>query len=339
MTDEATPTQAAPEASPASAPVVEATPSSQPTPSETASSDGQPKGEATSDPNAQPSSEPGSSESDELDPETLDSIASLYKDNLLERDAFKQEVERRVRETADQRVREQTRIQQAGNEVNAIITRGQQAANWMAGRVNAATDALSKAQAGEEFDPNALNPAQFAGGLRDFGESLVAATERSIDTALETAVDQIFGPVLPPLSEQGANDLATLANTAERMRNDPAQGPDRARSYFITGLMRMVVQQSYQHGRLEERQLVEGKRTLSDKIASSNAIKAARAKLEAERNPPPSPSNQPGESTAGGGNTMAEYRAAKLRGDKAEADRIARDMSATRYRNVPFVRS
>lgn len=330
-TPEASGTPAAP--APVDSPQAEEVPSP-----DTAAPEETPKAEVPGEPEAAPEAEPEAEPEEEeaapeeepaevpedttLDDETISALSDAYGDKLLQTKSIKDAVAAQVKQEVRRQVEDATRGADAQNEVTALIERAKQAVVGIAQAVGSAKTELEKAQRGEEFSTSTLEPEKLEAHLRDYGSAIVADAARTYDTAIERGFDEVFSEVLPQLTDEQAEELAGIAMTYERMKGDPRQSP-KATDYFVNNLFRFVASRATEHGTQAERDRLAKSRTVREKIASKNAVTAAKADLAKEKVPPQAPASAPRE----GGYTQEDYDKAKDAGDYDRAQDIADAMS------------
>lgn len=278
----------------------------------------------------------------ELDDDTVQILGKAYKEKLLEVPEIKEEIERIAQENVNQRLREQARLDEVKSDVDKTIERGKIAIQAVNGSLNNAREAIKAAI--ENNEPlsekalEALNPELIAAGLRDYGQSIIAATELALDSSIEDSFDRVFSTTLPEMTEDQARQLATIVHTAERMKGDPRQA-NMARPFFFAGLLHFVATCGIQTGMAKAQQAAGEKSKAAERIAKSNAVKAAKAGLERNKLPPKTPASVPDTNRGSSATTMegllAEYDAAKRDKNYPAMDDIMGRMSKLRQ-GQPF---
>lgn len=237
---------------------------------------------------------------EELPDDVIEELGQAYKDKLLSSQAFKDEVAKRVKQQVDQQVTEAVRGREQDAEVEALIEQGKQAVNGITSLAEAAKRELEKAKRGEEeFSTEVLDPAALAAHLRNYGSAIVADVARTYDKAIEEGFLGILQEKLPPLTPEQAGDLEQIVTTARRMEGDPRQSK-QAKAYFQRELLGFVFQRAHDAGRVFERDQSGKKSSLAKRITDGNAVKAAQAKLAAQRGDPPpkAPAGKPANDAA-----------------------------------------
>ena len=268
--------------------------------------------------------EPASDEDNlaDLDDETLEALAEVYGDKFLGSKPLQERINKAIQQQVAKQTAERQRTYESQDEVGRIIDRGKQAVDGLTQLAQAAATELGKASRGEEFVAEAFEPGKFAGHLDSYGQAIVAEVSLRYDQALQDAIETSLADRLPELSENQTQEFLGIVYNVQRMENDPKQAP-QAKSYFVTSMLNFLLDRSHEAGAVEERDRLSKKGTVAKKIADSNAVKAAQAKLAASKgNPPPkSPTSTPAKRTATGGNYDSEvYRELKKAGKFDEAD-------------------
>ena len=278
-----------------------------------------------------------------IDPETLATISSAYGDQLLETTALKERYEEAVKRGVQLRAQEFQDTQREDAEVTALVRQGRDAYQGMVSLLESARDELNTAAQGTEdvkFNPNILDEhalEQFDSRLQTFGSAIVAEQRgyhrRDLDQAFIGAIK-----TLPALSEPQKETLRTILNNARRMERDPQQST-AAFGYAINQLVSFVVDHARTAGSTEEGVRAQQRSQVAQKIATSNAAKAAAAKLAATRgNVPPEGPSDAGATPAGdaGEATQAHYEARKRAGAQpVELDQIVAAMARKAASGVP----
>ena len=213
----------------------------------------------------------------------------------------------------------------------------------MVSLLESARNELNTAAQGTEdvkFNPNILDEhalEQFDSRLQTFGSAIVAEQRgyhrRDLDQAFIGAIK-----TLPALSEPQKETLRTILNNARRMERDPQQS-DAAFGYALNELVGFVVGHARTIGATEEGVRAQQRSQVAQKIATSNAAKAAAAKLAATRGnvPPEGPPDAGATPTGGAGEaTQAHYEARKRAGAQpVELDQIVAAMARKAASGVP----
>src|SRR3990170_3134315 len=258
---------------------------------------------------------------DELDDETLSTLAEAYGDRLLATEQLREQVNRAVSKEVERQVRRTLREREVESQSGDLISVEQAAAQEINRIFSSARSELDKASKGEDFDAAVFNTESLAKHLGSYGSAAQSRAERQVDAAIEGAWDDVFsGDSLPVLSDDQAEELSGITETFNRMRGDPKQS-ERARSFLFSSLFKFVADRAIETGAVKERERVEKARSASEKIAGKNAIAAAKAKIEKERTPPATPKSSPTEPSVGNLSDEA-YAKAKAAGDFAKAQAI-----------------
>ena len=176
----------------------------------------------------------------------------------------------------------------------------------------------------KSINSSIFNPTQMQQAIIQYGSAVVAAEKSRFDKAIEEGFDAVFQDMLPSFSDEQAGELEKILETARRMEGDPNQAA-AAPNYFVSSLIKFVAERGVDHGAEQERKRLESRKTLTDKIAGSNAIAAAKAKLERERAPPASPKSVPTGDDATP--SLETYNRLKKEGRYAEAQQVVDEMA------------
>jgi len=260
-----------------------------------------------------------------------ESLVEGYGDELWESPKLQERVQRQVQAEVQRQVREQTQARQAEIESQAFVQQGQAAVEGMAGLLAQAKTAfegaletarteLGKAQKGEDFkgtiDANwSLNEDAVLGFMQNYGAAIVADIENQTNRAFLGALN----PVFEQFTDEEGQQLQTIVATANRIKNDPNQ-QGKATPYLMANVLKVVWDRALAVGAANERNRAEKQRGVADRLANTNAVTAARAKLAAERTPPVVPGGEPG--TPQGGDLEEQFMEAHRTGNKPEAERL-----------------
>lgn len=233
-------------------------------------------------------------ESEDLDDDTLDAIAEAYGERLLKGKRLSTTVAKQVREEVSRQVREQQSATDSTSRIDQLISQGKTAAESMQRLAGAATEELKKAVDDEAYTPNAniFDPREFATSMEQYGAATAQYERHVLETATQEGFDSVFGEVLPELSDEQVDDLKTLASNTNRMRGDSRQY-NKADGYWMSELIQFVAKRAMEHGAEGERTRLASRSVVKGKIAGTNAVKAARAKIEADKGPPRTPKSDP----------------------------------------------
>ena len=267
----------------------------------------------------------GEDEEVRLDSETVNELARAYADELLTTEELQKRIEAAAEEKAAQKSAEREDAARAESAVAELIQQGETAVNGMFGLLEAAKAEFGKASQEEDFDPEVLKPEDFGKHLNDYGMAIVAEVRGRYQRALDrTVMDALKG--LPTLSQEQADEIGTILQTARRMEGDEAQAPHTA--YYLTNsLVSFVVKQARESAIVEERERVSSRKTVASKVAGSVAVKAAAAKLLKQKGKiaPNAPPNAKTETE--GEVSEAAYERLKKAGKYAEAQAVVDQMS------------
>ena len=236
-------------------------------------------------------------ESGELDEAVLKELAAAYKEEILKTEPIQEQIQAQVREEVRRQALQAERERSQSTVSQAAIEKGKQAVLGLTKQAAAATEELRKAAEGEEFNPKAFDPTSFAQNLREFSSAIVEDFTTRYDTSIEEGFQDVFESYLPELTENQASELAELVGEAQRLEQDPSKTGE-ARGVFIRNLFRFVAQRAHEHGIYQAVEQIKNKKDVKDRLADSNAIRAAKAKLEANKVPPSTEQTTP-ESVSG----------------------------------------
>lgn len=287
--------------------------------------------------------EPESETSDfaELDDDTLAALFDVYGEKFSESKAVRELVDERANRQAQQRLEEGRRGQQRTSEVEQIIQKGKDSVQNVARSVAAAEEHYKKSRAvikTEELDfsgPDQLfNSQELGTAIQGYGTAMSAEATLRYERGLDKAFGEILADLAPDgLAPKEQEKLETIVNNATRMRGDSAQSQDDAVGYFLKEVMLFVASKATEKGAAQEKSKTAKRKKVGEAIASSNAVKAAKATIAKEKLAPASPK---GKETAGVGATLMEqYKKAKKDKKWDEADAIYEQMNQER-RGVTF---
>lgn len=275
----------------------------------------------------------GAEVSEDLDDDTASALFEAYGPKLFATKAAQEQISRMVQDQVAQQVTERTRNLETQGEVANLIERGRRAVTGLTGLAQSAKAELDKASAGEEFNAKVFEPNAFMGHLSDYGQAIVAEVAGRYDGAIQSSIEYTLTQRLPELSDDQAQQFLGIVQQAQRMDGDPKQRAN-AKAYFVGASVDFLIDRAMEVGMGMERERVSKQSTAAEKIAKSNAIKAATAKIAKDKAPPPTPGNLPVSSAPIGGFDREHYR--KL---KAEDPQKAQDyvMSTSAAQRVPIL--
>lgn len=260
-----------------------------------------------------------------LDPEVISELAKAYAEELLSTEELKKRVDAAVETQVKKQAAEQQFNARAESEVQALIEQGNKAVDGMFGLLEAAQEEFGKAGREEDFDSNILKAEDFGKHLDNYGMAIVAEVKGRYNRALDRTVLETLNE-LPTLSQEQANEVSAILQTAKRMEGDGQQAPQAA--YFVTNsLVRFLLKTARDVAILEERERVQNRQTVARKVTDPAIVKAAAAKLAKQQGKTP-PKTPPGSKTETDGDVSEEaYVRAKKEGRFADAQRIVDRMS------------
>lgn len=269
----------------------------------------------------------------ELDEETLEAIVEALGDKLAShpkvREKITPELEQALRKQYEQQlIAEQTKAQR-----EQFVQRGRQAVQDLAVTFESLSGALKKLQEGDEVELKDLpTREQIVEKVAAFGTAVyhdITAEYDSAYTAGFAEAAQMVG-----LTPEDVQTVQELVQTASRMQGDPNQAP-HAKAYLFGETMKLIARRALETGKKQGAEEVQTKRKALEKIASANALKVALAKTASKKLPPAVPlspaASSPGTTFA---DLLAQYEAARDKGDAAEADRISFEMATLRRQGL-----
>lgn len=267
----------------------------------------------------------------ELDDETLDALITAYGDKLAEHPSLKSRLEEEIQRRQQELIEQSTLESRARQTREAVLVQGREAVAGLAKAVEEYRQALERLEEGDEIDLNKLPSIEdVQRHVATFGTAVYADVTAEYDQAFAQAVMDTAKEVT--LTPQDAEEIAKIVATAQRMEGDERQA-DRAKSYLFGGVLKVLVNRAKDIAKEEARAELDKKRSAVEKIANSNALKVALAKQAGKKIPP---------ATTGGSTSSAPeslsredllraYEAARDRGDIAEADRLAFELSRRKF--------
>lgn len=267
--------------------------------------------------------EEGADEDEDLDDDTIAALVDAYGDRFTKTKAIQKQISRLVAEQVRNQVAEADRARTVASEADTLVAQGREAVTNIASIANAVQDALKDAAEGKEVAANVFDPNILSENIRRYAAAVGQNNARIYESAIDSGFRGLFDDVLPQLSAEQEVELTTIVNNANRMEQDPNQKAS-SRGYLMTNLFRFLASRAYEHGVNEERARTDKRKGLKDRVASSNAIAAAKAKLEKQTAPPKTPESAPKGSP--GRYTIDDYEAAKKANDHTKAREISEEM-------------
>jgi hypothetical protein len=254
----------------------------------------EPKAATDAAPDEAPEDAPADEEepSDELDDETLEALAEAYDDRLRKTKTLSRSVTQQVKDEVGRQVREHQSVASTQTRADQFVNQGRSAAENIQRLANAARGELDKAGGDEPVNASVLDPKEMVASLEQYGSATAMYERHVLETATQDGFDHVFGEVLPELSDEHVEELQGITTTINRMRGDQQQYT-RADSTWMTQLLDFVARRAMEHGAAEERSRLASRSAVKGKIADTNAVAAARAKIEAGKTPPRTPKSEP----------------------------------------------
>jgi len=245
-------------------------------------------------PDEAPTDEPTENEEadTDLDDVTLEALVDAYGDRLRKTKGMDTSVKAEVKAEVARQVRDYQSTTDSQSQVDQLISQGQVASQKMTDLAKAAKDELGKASRSEDFNADVFDSQEYVKSLNDYGAATAMYERHVLETATQDGFDKVFGDVLPGLSDDQSEELNGIANTVNRMRGDPRQSA-RADTYWLSELLNFVAKRGIDHGATQEGTRTASKKTVKENIARSNAVVAAKAKIEADKGPPRTPKSEP----------------------------------------------
>lgn len=279
----------------------------------------------------QPSGSSEEEEEFELDDETLDALITAYGEKLAEHPSIKSRLEEEIQRRQQELVEQSTLESRARQTRDAVLVQGREAVAGLAKAVEEYRKALERLEEGDEIDVDKLPSVEdVQRHIATFGTAVYADVTAEYDQAFAQAVMDAAKEVT--LTPQDAEEIAKIVATAQRMEGDERQA-DRAKSYLFGGVMKVMVNRAKAIAKEEARAELDKKRSAVEKIANSNALKVALAKQAGKKIPPATgqPGAPPAPESLSREDLLRAYEAARDRGDIAEADRLAFELSRRKF--------
>ncbi len=263
------------------------------------------------------------SDSDTLNAEEINELAGAYGDEFLNTPAMQAKIDAAVKARVDVSVRDNQQVVSDNQQTDALVQQGRTAIDGIRQAVKAAGEELGKASRSEDFQPTVMDDGAITTHLSNYGSAIQADVARVFDTAIDVGFNEIFSE-MPELSETQVGELNDIRTTHNRMSGDPNQARV-AEQWRVTQLARFVLSRAVELGATQERQRVEGKKTVAERITKKNAVKAAAAANAASGKKPPATGRSTPETT--GQPSMELYRQLKAQGKTKEANDVALALS------------
>lgn len=267
--------------------------------------------------------EESESDTDELDDEVIEDFSRAYQGRIMGTKAMQEAIGKAVQSEVSRQVASQVRGLSATSERETRVAKGKTAVTALTNFSQSASDELGKASRGEEFQADVFDSSEFIQNLRVYGEAIKEDTQGLFEGAIEDGFNGVLTGSLASLVEAHQDDLTEIVRTHEAMRGDPSQSA-QAEPKFVGNMVQFIVDRATELGALQERERAKKGKAVSEKIVSSNAVKAARAKLEAQKDAPNSPKSKARK--ASGGRGIEDYEKARDDGEFDLADEIFAEM-------------
>lgn len=293
-----------------------------------------------SDTGAEASGEESDADDDvELSDENIETfLDAVTEDRLLLNPRMQKKLESLVQSQVDKQFQQRLEQTEVSQETDNLIKQGAKAAEAITGQFVKAGETLTKYVEGEEdIEEVVLDPEDLKTNLRRFAVASALKTRQGYDQAFATAFRETAPLSGEAFTQDEAKAVIKLVETADRIRSDPEQGEAAANTYLFTESFKLLVERAKSAGKVEaetarKKRNDAAKRVIGDKTSTNVAL----AKVAAKRNKLPKKGpTQEAEATEGNA-SMEAYRAAKLRKDYDEADRILAELqTAGQGQQVP----
>lgn len=261
----------------------------------------------------------------ELSSDDLKALWETYGDKIRDLDTVKESLGKEADTKAQRQAADQQRITEQRLEVDRLVQDGTQAVNGIFSALESASQELGKANRDEEFNAAVLNPQEFQQNFDTYTRAVVAELRGRYTTAIDRTVLSALND-LPTLTDGQISELQSIVDTAYRMEGDPRQAPEAA--YFATNkLVNFLLERTREAAFTEERTRGQSREAVTKKVAEQNAIKAAAAKLAAERKKVPPKAPADAKTSTDGDISEEAYDRAVAAGDHGQAQRIVDQMS------------
>lgn len=265
------------------------------------------------------------SDTDELSDEVLNDFTQAYSERLMGTQAMQDRISKLVQSEVSKQVSSQVRGQTATTEREALINRGRAAVTELTNLAESAKVELGKASRSEQFQAQVVDTDKFVDNLRIYGEAIKEDTRSLFEVAIEDGFNAALTGSLAPLVDAKQSDLTTIVQSHEAARLDPKQAAN-AEPKFVADMVQFIVDRATELGAQKERERLAKGKTVNKQIASSNAVKAAKASIESRKDKPNTPKSK-ARRGKGSGYTIEDYEKAVDDGDITQADLIFSQMT------------
>jgi hypothetical protein len=261
------------------------------------------------------------SDTDELTDEVLDDFSHAYGDRIMGTKAMQERVSKLVQSEVSKQVTSKMRGQTATSEREALVNRGRAAVIELTTLGETAEAELAKASQGEKFQAQVFDKDKYNKNLQIFGEAIKEDTRSLFEAAIEDGVNEVLTGSLASFVDAKQSDLTEIVRTHEMMR---AAKDAQAEPKFMADMVQFIVDRATELGAQQERERSSKGKAVNKQIASSNAVKAATAKIQSRKSKPDTPKSKARKGKGGRG--IAEYEEARDEGKIDLADEIFAEM-------------
>ncbi len=259
------------------------------------------------------------SDTDELSDEVLSDFSRAYSDRIMGTEAMQEKVSKLVQSEVAKQVASQVRGQTATSEREALVNRGRAAVIELTTLGESAQAELAKASKGETFQAQVFDNDKYVKNLQIYGEAIKEDTRSLFEKAIEDGFNGVLTGSLASLVDAKQSDLTEIVRNHEATRADPNKAA-QAEPKFVTDMVQFIVDRATELGAQQERERASKGKAVNKQIASSNAVKAATAKIQSQKNEPNTPKSKARKGK--GSYTIEDYEKAIDEKDIPFADEI-----------------
>lgn len=264
------------------------------------------------------------SDTDELTDEVLDDFSQAYGDRIMGTKAMQDRVSKLVQSEVSKQVTSKVRGQTATSEREALVNRGRAAVTELTTQAETAQAELGKASKGEQFQAQVFDMNSYVNNLRVYGEAIKEDTRSLFEVAIEDGFNEVLTGSLASFVDAKQGDLTEIVRNHEATRADPNQAA-QAEPKFVADMVQFIVDRATELGAEQERERASKGKAVNKQIASSNAVKAATARIQSQKNKPDTPKSKARKGK--GGYTIDDYEKAVDDEDISLADEIFAQMT------------
>ena len=280
--------------------------------------------------------EAGDGESDadddiELTDEDIETFLDAAQDQIVKSPRMQKVIEQLAKSSADKMSAQRLEQTEVSQETARLIEKGGTAAKAIEALFGKAGETLSEYVAGREVEEEVvLNPEDLKNHLKDFAVAAAVRTRQSYDNAFATTFREIAPLTGKAFTEDEAEAVIKIVQTADRIRQDPEQGEMAATAYLFKESTKYLVERALVSGATAEKENAAKRRAATKRVIGDKTnTKTAMAKIAAKRKKVAPKSLKAEPASVQSEFSMEAYRAAKLAGNPNEADRIMTGMATT----------